>query len=203
MKNFSLLFVLFCAIHLCGCTSDEPKPRPAADETAQTPPEPEPAPDGLYRVLATANGLMAQVQSSGRQIAYNHRFLDGDSAKEPASVWIDTTDYVPLELAAAPDSVRQPDERIHLLLSLSDKAAAKLAEFTEQHLDEQVAIVVGGEVVTMHKVREKIDGGKLQITRCTDNACEYLYMELRDNMAKKKEKEEDDGLEHMIPPLPM
>jgi hypothetical protein len=49
---------------------------------------------------------------------------------------------------------------------------------------QMVAIVVGGEVLTMHKIKEPITSGQLQISRCNDNACELLYVRLRDNVKK-------------------
>jgi hypothetical protein len=39
-------------------------------------------------------------------------------------------------------------------------------------------MVVDGEIVTVHKIRSIITGGKVQITRCTDNACEVIRSKL-------------------------
>jgi len=44
---------------------------------------------------------------------------------------------------------------------------------------KQITIVLGGEVVTMHKVREVIEGGDVQITSCAPGAAEYLLEQLR------------------------
>ena len=46
------------------------------------------------------------------------------------------------------------------------------------HLGGKVAMVVDGEIVTLHKIRTVITGGKLQITRCQDNACEVIKAKL-------------------------
>lgn len=39
-------------------------------------------------------------------------------------------------------------------------------------------MVVDGEIVSLHKIRRVITGDKLQITRCTDNACEVIRAKL-------------------------
>jgi hypothetical protein len=35
-----------------------------------------------------------------------------------------------------------------------------------------------GEIVTLHKIRTVVTGGKLQITRCTDDACVVIRAKL-------------------------
>ncbi len=139
--------------------------------------------NGLYLILneyteatyATKNGVI---------IPYSHDFLDENKKGQPLLLEIDTSAFVRLELAQQPEEVVQPDERINLLLTLSGAAKKDLADFTSKNLNGKVAIVIGGKAVTMHKVREKIDSGKLQISRCTDNACEYLLLELNKDFEK-------------------
>jgi len=50
--------------------------------------------------------------------------------------------------------------------------------FTRAHQGGRMAMVIDGEIVTLHKVRSVITDGKVQITRCTDNACEVLRSKL-------------------------
>ena len=87
---------------------------------------------------------------------------------------------MPLALAEKPKGIEQEDQRINLLLTLTGTASEELADFTEKHLDKRIAMVIGGKAFTKHKIRSRIEGGKIQITRCTDNACKFLYMELQD-----------------------
>jgi preprotein translocase subunit SecD len=49
---------------------------------------------------------------------------------------------------------------------------------TTDGLGKQVAIVFSGEVVTMHKIREPIKGGDVQITSCAAGAAKYLLERL-------------------------
>ncbi len=63
---------------------------------------------------------------------------------------------------------------------LAQKPTKKLdAQGTRENCGRSVAIVIGNQVVTVHKVREPIVGGKMQITRCTDNGCDVLYTQLQ------------------------
>ena len=117
----------------------------------------------------------------GPIVEFSHDFLEGNTAGQPLYLEIDTTELVRLDLKHAPEGVEQEDKRINLFITLTEGASTKLAQFTEKHIGNKVAIVIGGKAVTKHKVRSKIDGGRLQITRCTDNACEHLLLELKEN----------------------
>ena len=68
------------------------------------------------------------------------------------------------------------------MLTLTDSAKDRLANFTGDHINDWVALVIDGNAVTMHKIRERIEDGRLQITRCTDNACAMLFVALQDNV---------------------
>ena len=67
-------------------------------------------------------------------------------------------------------------------ISLTPSASELLEAFTRDHLGQRVAVVTGGEVITMHKIKEVIKGGKIQISRCGDRGCEILFQELEDNI---------------------
>jgi hypothetical protein len=133
--------------------------------------------DGTY--------LLAEDSESGPNlldIEFHPEFLEFN--EESPKLRIDTSEYAPLILAQAPDTLNQPDNRKHLLLTLTPGAGDELSEFTGRNVGGRVAIVIGGMVVSQHKIRERIEGGKLQITRCTDNACEKIFYELEDNFTE-------------------
>ena len=44
-----------------------------------------------------------------------------------------------------------------------------------------MAIVIGGAVVTVHKIKAAVSGGRLQITRCSKYGCHMLFTELQKN----------------------
>lgn len=172
MRSF-LLLVLLLSLALAGC-----RPGHALRSPSKA------LPDGIYLLLGTYPDSLAAANGGGRVIPMSARFADEESGDSASFIAVDPRGYVPLTLASPPDSVRQPDARIHLMLTLSPKAKQRLARFTERHLQEMISVVIGGEGVTQHRIKSRIDGGRLQITRCTDHACEYLYFELQDNVGR-------------------
>jgi len=91
---------------------------------------------------------------------------------------------VPLDLAKPAVSGKTDDGKTFVRLSLAPEAAERLETFTANQVGKgsSVAIIIGGRVVTRHKVRAKIEGGKLQISCCAENACEFLLKNLEDNL---------------------
>ncbi len=67
---------------------------------------------------------------------------------------------------------------------LGEGNAREFQQFTAANIDRSVAIIIAGKVVTAHKIRTEIIGGKIQITRCGDDACEQLYLWLKDTVDK-------------------
>jgi len=65
-----------------------------------------------------------------------------------------------------------------LTVSLKRKYAERAEVFTRAHLGGRIVMIVDGEIVTLHKIRSVIVGGQLQITRCTDDACEVIRAKL-------------------------
>jgi hypothetical protein len=154
-------------------------------------------PNGLYKVVA-----YPAAREGPPAIRYDPRLADPTSTDDAKWIALDTTDYVPLVLAAAPrvipveglrpptpprgDSGRSalraprpsPDGRIRLEIALAKEHVPTLAGFTRRNIGGLAAIVLDGDVVTVHKQRAIITDGRMQITRCTDRACEKLFTKL-------------------------
>jgi hypothetical protein len=92
--------------------------------------------------------------------------------------------FVPLTLKEKPTKMKDPTNRTAswLLLMLTSDAAEKLEEFTKANIGGRAAVVVGEKAVSVHKIREVIRDGKLQISRCGDDGCEHLYVLLQSNV---------------------
>ncbi len=96
------------------------------------------------------------------------------------TIVVDTTEFVPLQLAGKPNIERQSDLKKLLSITLSQVAYEKMKTFSAKRVMKQVAIVIGGKVITVHKIREAITGPGVQITRCDDNACDYLLLKMKE-----------------------
>lgn len=163
MKRWTLLIAVALVVG-CGHT----RPASEADEAEEA----APPPDGICAVAEAGAGADGVVM-----VPYDGRYT-GEPLAEAELVAVDAASCVPLELEGEPTT--RDDGRGHALLSvtLRRENAARLEELTRKHLGGRVAIVLDGEVVTQHKVRSVVAGGQLQITRCTDDACEVLRAKL-------------------------
>ena len=137
--------------------------------------------DGIYHVIEAFETTPGESMAPRTILEYNYRIVDS-TAQSYKFVHIDEDNYVPLKLDKEPDRVLQDDGRSRMILTLEKGGKKQLKKLTKKFTGQRVAVVIDNEIVTMHKIREPITGGKIQITRCTDNACEYLIMELRDNV---------------------
>ncbi|MDB6147816.1 MAG: hypothetical protein JWO45_1480 [Spartobacteria bacterium] len=112
-------------------------------------------------------------------LTYDRRKYSGAPANEPLTyVAIDSKDFVPLIIEGAPEMKSDGRGKSILTVSLARKNAERLEAFTRAHLHGRIALIVDGEIVTLHKVQTVVTGGKLQITRCTDGACEVIRAKL-------------------------
>lgn len=165
MRMLNLFLALLCVIGATGNSQTAKKPKVA---------------NGIYAVLneGPTAAEARKGQKSPAVLIYDGRYTDSSQVQNPSYVAVDTSSFVPLIIEGTPDA--QKDGRGHTLLgvSLKKKYAKVLEDFSRAHLNGRRAIVLGGEVITMHKVRSVITGGKFQITRCYDNACEALQSKL-------------------------
>jgi len=137
--------------------------------------------NGAYAVLREAATPQDARAESLRQVVltYDRRKYSDAPPDEPLTyVAIDPTDYVPLIIEGVPEMKKDSQGKSILSVSLTRANAKKTEAFTRAHLGGRIAMVVDGEIVTLHKIRSVISGGKLQITRCTDNACEVIRAKL-------------------------
>jgi hypothetical protein len=144
-------------------------------------------PDGLYLILRIEEDSTAKIKLKRDEAIVRYSPLFDDYNQETHHrIIINSYNFVPIVLRNLPEKEIQPDGRKKLLLTLSGFAAVKLKKFSEKNLNKLVAIVVDGKVLTHHVIKAVLTEGLLQITRCTDNACELLYEVLKENVVDKK-----------------
>lgn len=132
--------------------------------------------NGFYEVLYIDSIGAVNSEKPGRAVLSLDTIFNKEDHRK---VIVDLSDYVPLELEGLPKAEQQTDRKKLLSITLTESAAEKMKTFTAKRVMKQVAIVLDGEVITMHKIREAITGPGMQITRCDDNACEYLFVKMK------------------------
>ncbi len=137
--------------------------------------------DGFYAVVRREAGSQTPVPTGEHELRlrYHAAFRDaGDPAEE--TVVVRRQAFVPLLLKGAPTKTADPTQRTRFWVgvSLTEEAARQFETFTAQHLGQSVAIVIGGEVITVHTIRQVIKDGRVQISRCGDEGCQVLFREL-------------------------
>jgi preprotein translocase subunit SecD len=141
---------------------------------------PRPLAKGVYAVLR--EGLTREDARPDKAphviLLYDRKYSESDRNEPPKYVALDTSSFVPLVLAGPPET--RKDDRGWTLLNvrLAPEQVKTLENFTRAHLGGTVAIVIDGEIITVHKVRSVIEGGQVQITRCNDDACQVLRLKL-------------------------
>lgn len=137
--------------------------------------------DGVYAV--TRDSLkekdLLPFKAGEKVVVDHHRYVK--KAEPLRYVVVHSAPEVNLDLAGAPKG----GEVVRILLKLQPEAATALERLTRNSRGRQIAIVLGGEVVTMHKVRDVIKGGEVQITSCAEGAAAYLAEQLHAQRTNK------------------
>jgi len=132
---------------------------------------------GFHLVLAegpTADALPAPAANQ-RVVLYDYRFLLPEDRQPARYLLLAKVPDVALLLSKPPERQKGEDGRTQLLLEASEKATAELATLTRDHVGRRVAFAIGADVVSIHTIRSPIVDGRFRMSRCTDNACEYIY----------------------------
>jgi preprotein translocase subunit SecD len=138
-------------------------------------------PDGVYAVERLGDREKdLHPLKEGEVLAVNrHRYLKAEAKDPPSYLVVHANPDVSLHLAGEPQADKDGEEVVSIRLKLKPKAAAALEELTRARRGKQLAIVVDGEVVTVHKIREVIANGDVQITSCSPGGANYLMKQLQ------------------------
>lgn len=141
--------------------------------------------NGLYLVnrWTETKGDLFPLLDDERYFKYdeNKFFQLKDEAVEPIRhIGLSKTEFIPFDLKKKPQPIPQDDGRVQIDLKFSKKMASKLTPFSRKYLGRQVAMVIGGEIITLHKVRSVISSDGIQISRCTDDGCQLIMSKFGD-----------------------
>jgi preprotein translocase subunit SecD len=131
---------------------------------------------GFYIIAAEAPSAAALPTPKADQqvVRYDQKFLRDPDA-EPRYLLMPKRPDVTLKLAKPPELGKSANGFAELQLELTAEAAVNLEKVSHENLGKTVAFVVDGEPVTIHKIRSVITGGQFKLSRCTDNACQFIY----------------------------
>ena len=148
----SSLFLLLLAL-LCACACAEPASVAPPDRLE----------NGVYEILAVepdARALPAPGPET-RVMVHDHQYVQGGAELPPDHVLLRVPGHAPLDLGRPPTQ-GESNGRAVLLLQLEPVAGEALAKLTARA--EWAAVVVGGRIVTVHRIRVPIEGGGLQVS---------------------------------------
>lgn len=140
-----------------------------------------PLADGFYHVIRFSKNQeeVLPLHADEKLVEYDYHLLQEDEREPKEYEVLEDKNFVPIILDGDPQKDKDNKGRPNLLIKLSESQIKPLEDFTSKHLGSRVAIVIGNQIVTMHKIREAIKGGKVQISRCSDHGCEVIYTELQ------------------------
>ena len=141
--------------------------------------------DGLYLVDKILYDTHAVSLNPNQALVPFNRDFTEVAADNSTGLIINTADFVPLTLQDEPVLLLQTETKKKLQLTFSQQAAEKLEQFTGRNVMKQAAIVVGGEALTIHKIRDKIHGNKMEITGGGDDALRRIYATLKNHNVEK------------------
>jgi preprotein translocase subunit SecD len=137
---------------------------------------------GFYLIVAeTATPAALPAPNSEQQVVrYEYKFLRNTDSTQPRYLLLPRKPDVPLVLAKAPELNQKGENGFpDIRLELTTEAARSLEKLSREHLGRQIAFMLDGEPVTIHKIRSVISDGQFRLSRCTDTACQYIYGRLK------------------------
>lgn len=142
--------------------------------------------NGIYLVSKKSEKIGALIPNPNQTLAiYDYSFFEPDERQEPTFLLLQNKPFIPMTLGSDPELNKGENGKPSLNLQLAPEQIEPLKKFTSDNLGKTIAIVIGGNVISDHKIKSVIEGGKLQITRCTDHGCEVIHSELM--KSKKKQ----------------
>lgn len=142
----------------------------------------DPSTTGLFLILeeAASSEDLPEPTADQQIVCYDYKFLREGERQTPKYFLLPSRPDVPLLLAGPPQSVVGERGFKELLIELTEGAARDMERVTRENLGAGAAFLIDGEAVTAHAIRAVIKDGRFQLSRCSDNACEYILARLRE-----------------------
>jgi hypothetical protein len=176
---------ILAALVVAGCYA--PASVQGKPPTGKPPATSRKLPAGVYAVLRASLNKKEVLPLKGGEVlvVHHHRYQKKGDKEPPEFLVVRSAPDVHLDLVGKPKAVKEGEEVVRIFLQLKPKAAAALERLTSDRPGKRIAIILKGEVVTTHKIREVIKGGQVQISACVAGAANYLLEQLQAHQAKK------------------
>ncbi|MCE1164448.1 MAG: hypothetical protein LWX07_03485 [Bacteroidetes bacterium] len=140
--------------------------------------------DGMYLVISEIKNEAdtPDIIGPNRFVVKCSDMLIENNEGEYIKMIIDTTGFVPLILRINPKTEQQTETKKRIEIELTKSSADKLEHFTTVNLNKRIALIIGGEVISAHKIKMPITGGRFQISYCGPDMCEILESRLINNV---------------------
>ena len=170
-----LAFALVVVLSMPGCLHSNAGRTTSVGEALE---------DGVYLVLDESRDRQGiePADEDTQIVLYDYSLLVETERQEPKYLKLPARPDVRLVLRKDPEGVPGEEGRLLLNLELDEGGVVDLERLTRRAVNEkkQVAIVVVGKVASTHKVREVITDGRVQISRCSDDACRQILAHLKE-----------------------
>ncbi len=147
--------------------------------------------NGIYLVLRShrAKSKIEPLEAGEKIIVDDGRFLE-ESERDPAEfVVVDEKSFIPFKLDQKPVEGYTSDNKPKVYLQFADTQAKELDALTGNNIGKRIAVVVHDQIVSCHKIKEALKGGKMQISRCTKESCKLIFSDLLKDNAQIKHDE--------------
>ena len=135
---------------------------------------------GIYLVLRSdrSKSNIEPILSGERLLIDDGRFLE-ESERDPQEyVVVQEKSFIPFKLDQKPVEGYTDDNKPKVYLQFASKQAQDLDALTGKNVGKRIAIVIDDQIVSCHKIREALKGGKMQISRCTKESCKLIFSDL-------------------------
>lgn len=135
---------------------------------------------GIYLVLRSdrSQNKIEPVLSGERMLIDDGRFLE-ESERDPIEfVVVQKNSFIPFKLDGKPVEGYTDDHKPKVYLQFAEKEAQALDSLTGNNVGKRIAVVIDDQIVSCHKIKEALKGGKMQISRCTKESCKLIFSDL-------------------------
>lgn len=137
--------------------------------------------DGFYPILQASHDqyALAPRGPGERVVIHKHRFRPKQERPADRFLVVAAAPAISLRLAAPPTWAASDSPEAHFRLALSPDCADSVSQWAAEHAAEEIALLIGGEVTTVHPGSTLASPGELQIPCSLKRPCRQLQKRLQ------------------------